>query len=116
MCLVTLLTVPGLSHADDWIGGSGLSISALEPQIAAEGGVIRVDLVSSTSVPYCGNASGQAQILEFLFAGGTQETRSALVAAIYLAFAESKAVTFLLSSSGCSPYGYPVVVGMHITS
>jgi hypothetical protein len=113
LAIVALLSI-GTAHADDWIGGTGLTISALEPLATYEGGVVRVFLSSPINVPYCGNSSGQASMLHFLFTNGTQESRSALVAGLYVAFAEGKTVAVLLSSSGCSPDGSPVLVGMHV--
>lgn len=114
--MITLLAVSRPSRADDWIGGSGVQIISLEPLVTYEGGAIRVLLMSPINVPYCGNSSGQASLLQVLFTNGTQETRSALTAGLYVALAEGKAVTFLLSSAGCSPDGSPVAVGMHVPS
>jgi hypothetical protein len=117
LAIVALLSI-GTAHADDWIGGNGSTLSALEPLATYEGGVIRVFLPNPMNVPYCGNSSGQTSMFHvLLFTNGTQESRSALVAGLYLALAEGKAVTFLLSSSGCSPDGAaPVLVGIHIVS
>jgi hypothetical protein len=109
-----LLSAIGTAQANDWTGL--VTIGAVQPSVVDEGGVVRVGLTSPLTVPYCGNSSGQASNLDFLFTNGTQEGRSALVAALYLALVESKQVTFLLSSAGCSPYGSPVVVGMNVGS
>ena len=95
-----------------FISAGLVTIGGVQPSVVDEGGVVRVGLTSPLTVPYCGNSSGQASNLDFLFTNGTQEGRSAFVAALYLALAESKQVTFLLSSAGCSPYGSPVVVGI----
>ena len=114
--IITLFTGVSPSRADDWIGGGGVPLSAVEPMTTYEGGAIRVMLVNPLNVPYCGNSSGQASILHVVYTNGTQESRSALVAALYMALAQGKTVTFLLSSASCSPDGSPVIVGMHVSS
>ncbi len=114
--MVAFLSLSSPSFADDWIGAPGVQIGALEPLTTYEGGVIRVRLVNPINVPYCGNSSGQSSLLHVLFTNGTQETRSALTAALYVALTEGKAVTFLLSSAQCSPDGSPVVIGMNVPS
>ena len=114
--VITLSALSRPSHADDWIGGSGQQISALEPLVTYEGGAIRVSLANPINVPYCGNSSGLSSMFHVLFTNGTQESRSSLVAGLYVAFTAGKAVTFLLSSAACSPDGSPVIVGIHMPS
>jgi hypothetical protein len=113
---ITLLAICCPAHADDWVGGSGQQIGALDLLATYEGGALRVFLANPMNVPYCWSSSGQAPLLQILFTNGTQETRSSLVAGLYVAFTEGKAVTFLLSSAACSPDGSPVIVGLHMTS
>lgn len=112
MFMAAFLLGSGVASADSWTGS--ITISSIEPMIVAEGGVVEVGPSTPTTVPFCGNASGQATAFDLVFTNGTQETRSALIAALYLALSESKPITLLLSSSGCSAYGYPVIVGMNI--
>lgn len=101
------------ASADSWTGG--FQIGSLQPSVIAEGGVIRVGTTNAIAVPYCGDSSGQASTIDFLFTSGTQEARSALVAGLYTALATGNTVTLLISSAGCSPYGAPVIVGMNIS-
>jgi hypothetical protein len=111
---VLLVIMSAGANADDWIGGSGLVIGALEPLAVAEGGAVRIVLTSPINVPYCGNSSGQASYFDVLYTNGTQESRAALVSGLYVALAAGKSITLLLSSAACSPYAAPEVVGIHV--
>ncbi len=112
---VTLLATSRPSHADDWVGGSGQQIAALNPATTYEGGSLRVFLANPMNVPYCG-ISGQTSVLHVLFTNGTQESRSSMIAGLYIAFTTGKMVTFLLSSAACSPDGSPVLVGLQMAN
>jgi hypothetical protein len=101
------------ASADSWTGG--FQIGGIQPLVTAEGGAIRVGTTNPIAVPLCGDASGQASTIDFLFTNGTQEARSALVAGLYTALATGNTVTLLISSAGCSPYGAPIIVGMNIS-
>jgi hypothetical protein len=100
------------ASADTWTGA--FQIGSLQPAVNAEGGVIRVNINNGLAVPFCGDSSGKASVIDFLFTNGTQESRSGLVAGLYTALATGASVTLLISSAGCSPYGAPVIVGMNI--
>lgn len=113
-CALALTTLTSTARADDWIGGAGQTISALEPLLSAEGGAVRIVLPNPINVPYCGNGSSQSAVFDLLFINGTQETRSATIAGLYVAFAAGKTITLLLSSAACSPYAAPEVVGINI--
>jgi hypothetical protein len=76
LAIVALLSI-GTAHADDWIGGNGSTLSALEPLATYEGGVIRVFLPNPMNVPYCGNSSGQTSTFHFLLS--TNGSSSAMI-------------------------------------
>ena len=94
--------------ADSWTQELGLV--KVEPLVAYQGGMVRVVVDATVSTTNCGNGT----VLDFLFTGGTQESRSATLSALYMALAAGKRVEFYLSSTACSPVGPPVITGLNV--
>ena len=106
--LLAALSWCGTSNADDWTGA--LVVTSVQPLLTAEGGVVRVAFSTSVSTAACGTTNQ----FDLVLSGGTPASQSALVAALYMSVATGKITTFLVSSSACSPWGSPLVVGMNI--
>ncbi len=74
------------------------------------GGMVRVKVDTPLVTAQCGTAT----ILDFTFQGGTEESRKAVVAALYMAFAMERQVRLYISDTACSAAGAPLFTGMDI--
>jgi hypothetical protein len=108
--LVAIVVWSGSAFADEWTGA--VVITSVMPLLSAEGGAVRVNLSAPVATSLCGTTP----TFDLVLTGGTQASESALVAALYMAFATGKATTFLLSSTTCSPWSQPLVVGMNVSN
>ena len=107
---VAMLSLSNASVADTWTQELGLT--KVEPLVSYQNGIVRVVVDATVNTTNCGNSN----VLDFLFTGGTQESRSATLSALYMALAAGKRVLFYLSSTACSPIGTPVITGMDVLS
>ena len=103
-----LLPIGGMAVADSWT--PPVRLEFVEPLLNFQGGMVRVKVDTAVATPLCGTAS----VFEFMFTSGTQETRSAALAALYMALAADKTVKFYVSSTSCSPLGTPVITGLDV--
>jgi hypothetical protein len=104
--LAATVLIASSAWADTWT--SAVTMSALQPLVDQEGGVVRVYLTSNISTS-CGNTN----IFDFVFTNGVAAANSALVAGLYVALNNGTAVTFLLATS-CSPFSAPMITGMSV--
>jgi hypothetical protein len=108
LAALAMLAASSTSLADTWTQELGLV--KVEPHVTYQGGIVRVVVDATVNTSNCGNGA----VLDFVFTSGTQELRSSLLSALYMAVAANKRVLFYLSSSTCSPVGTPVIVGMQV--
>jgi hypothetical protein len=94
--------------ADSWT--QQLGIVKVNPLVAWQGGMVRVVVDATVTTTNCGTGT----VLDFIFSGGTQESRSAALSALYMAMASGKRVEFYLSSTACSSVGSPVITGLNV--
>jgi hypothetical protein len=105
---IIMLSITSAAVADDWT--QELSVVKLEPLVSWQGGAVRIVVDATVTTSLCGNGI----VLDFMFTGGTQESRSATLSALYMAFAADKRVKFYVSSTSCSPVGTPMITGLDV--
>lgn len=108
--IALLATTATASNADEW--SPKVKLALVQPLVSYAGGIIRVELTSSisTNPANCTNY----WLYDFRYDVGTQESRSAVVSALYMAFASGKEVKLYIDSSTCSPVNTPVIRGVSV--
>ena len=107
---LTLLTLISFSahSADTWT--PFYSMEKVQSLASWNGGAIRVEPTTGTNPANCSSTARY----DFLYIGGTQESRSAVVTAIYTAFATGKDIRLLIDGSQCSPSGSAIIIGAQL--
>lgn len=99
----------GPASADVW--SPTVAIKSIKPLAAWGGaGIVRVKVSTQLSVVGC-VASDE---IDLSFSVGTAESRSAVLAALYLAFASQQSVKFFLSDTSCSIGSFPLFTGVEV--
>lgn len=98
----------GLSQAETWSAPVGIEL--VEPLSAWQGGMVRVKLDTSLVTAQCGTTN----IFDFVFTQGTQETRSAVISALYMAFIADRKVRLYVVDNACSAPGAPMFTGLDV--
>lgn len=94
--------------SDTW--SSYVVLTSVQPLTEWGGGMIRVQPSTSTNPATCTNSG----VYDFTYDSGTQESRSAVVAAIYAAFTSGKQIRFYIDSDSCSPGNAPIIRGVFL--
>lgn len=74
------------------------------------GGMVRI----KTDAPIVTAGCGTATVLDFVYSGGNEESRKAVIAALYMAVAMERQVRLYISDTACSPPGAPVFTGLDV--
>ena len=101
---------PHPSFADVWTDPVGLV--AVEPHATWQGGILRVILDRSLATSACGTT----YVFDFVYSGGTQESRATVVSGLMMALAANKQVRLYISDAACSPPGAPLITGAQIVN
>jgi hypothetical protein len=104
-----LLSAP--VFADVW-SPTLVTIESIKPLAAWQGGILRIKVSSPMSVANCVSSNE----IDLSYSVGTSETRSAVIAALYLAFASQQSVKFMLSDTSCSFGSIPTFTGLEVIS
>ena len=95
-------------YAETWTQAVGMEL--VEPLATWQGGMVRVKLDTPLVTTSCGTTA----VVDFVFSHGTQETRSAVIAALYMAFASDRKVRLYVVDGACSPVGAPMFTGLDV--
>jgi hypothetical protein len=93
--------------ADTW--STYVTISSIQPLTEWSGGAIRIQPATETNPAGCASTVYH----DFTYDSGTEESRSAVVAAMYTAFTTGKRIKFFIDSDECSPANAPVIRGAY---
>jgi hypothetical protein len=104
----SMALAPLALHAETW--SQPVTLLLVEPMASWQGGMIRI----KTDAPIVTSHCGTATILDFVFDGGTDESRKAVIAALYMAFSMDRQVRLYVSDTTCSPPGAPVFTGLDV--
>lgn len=98
------------AQAETWT--APLDIDFIEPLASWQGGMVRVKLVTPLVTSQCGTSS----VVDFVYtmANSTQETRAAVISALYMAFAMEKKIKLYVVDNACSPVGAPMFTGLDV--
>jgi hypothetical protein len=102
-----LLAASMTTYADTWTGQ--LHVTLVEPLLSWNSGAIRVVVDANVNASPCGTTT----IFDFLYSGGTSESRASIVSALYMALAADKTIRLYYADT-CSPWGTPVITGMDV--
>ena len=90
--------------ADTW--SAYVILTSVQPLTVWNGGAIRVQPITATNPDGCTSN----YYYDFTYDSGTQETRAAVVAAIYMAFTTGKQIKFYVDGDKCSPADAPIIM------
>ena len=96
------------SHAETWTAAVGIEM--VEPLASWQGGIVRVKLDTPLVTTQCGTTA----VVDFVYTQGTQETRAAVISALYMAFAMEKKIRLYVVDNACSPPGAPIFTGLDV--
>jgi len=96
------------SQAETWSGFFGIEM--IEPLAVWQGGMVRLKL----DAPLVSAQCGTTQVVDFMFTQGTQETRGAVIGALYMALAADKKIRLYVIDNACSPVGAPMFTGVDV--
>lgn len=102
----------GVSCAETWTAPVGIEF--VEPLAAWQGGMVRVKLDAPLITTQCGTTSVVDFMLDPATAVGTPETRSAVIAALYMAHAMERKIKMYVVDNACSPAGAPMFTGLDV--
>jgi len=91
--------------ADVWT--SPYVIQQIQPLVEWNGGLIRVQPSTATNPAGC----TASNYYDLTYDAGTQESRSAVVSALYTAFVTGKQVRLFIDDNQCSPAGSAIIRG-----
>jgi hypothetical protein len=111
-CLFLSFVSAGTSTAVAETWTPVLTIEAITPMSSWFGGLVRVRLGTNITTSNCGTTNE----IDFAFNGGTAESRSAVISALYIAFASDRNARFALSDTACSAPGNPLFTGLDMAS
>lgn len=106
--MMLLITAASTSHAEIWSAAYGIEL--VEPLATWQGGIVRVKLDAPIVTTQCGTT----QVVDFVFTQGTQETRAAVISALYMAFAADKKIQLYVVENACSAPGAPMFTGLNV--
>jgi hypothetical protein len=108
MLTISLGMAAPVVHSETW--SQPVTLLLVEPLASWQGGLLRVKTDAPIVTPSCGTAT----ILDFVYQGGTEESRKAVVAAVYMAFATDRQVRLYVSDTTCSAPGAPIFTGLDV--
>ncbi|GFE83476.1 hypothetical protein GCM10011487_54760 [Steroidobacter agaridevorans] len=94
--------------AETW--SQAVTIESIKPLASWQGGLVRVVINTNIVTSNCGTTNE----IDFGFSGGTQESRSAVLGALYVAFATARPLKFALHDTSCSVASQPLFTGVEV--
>jgi hypothetical protein len=95
-------------HSETW--SQPVTLLLVEPLASWQGGLLRI----KTDTPIVTASCGTTTVLDFVYQGGTEESRKAVVAAVYMALAGDRQVRLYVSDTTCSAVGAPIFTGLDV--
>ena len=96
--------------SDTW--SAYVTLTSVQPLTVWNSGAIRVQPITATNPAGCTSN----YYYDFTYDSGTQETRAAVVAAIYMAFTTGKQIKFYDDGDKCSPANAPIIRGAFVNT